>query len=414
LTLVALFGLVLLLIGFGLGWRLARPKSDRDDPAESRYRNLVEQLPLAVYVDEPGPSNDAFWPAVYASPQIESLLGITPDEFTSTPFADHVHPEDAARVVASSTLAYENLSSLDEEYRMVRRDGSIVWVREGMTFVRDDSGGVSFAQGYLLDISDRKAGEEKLDRLLARERGQNEQLRQLDRLKDEFVALVSHELRTPLTSIRGYLDLVLDGGPGDLNDEQRRFLGVVERNSERLQRLVGDLLFIAQVDAGRLALELDRVDVAAVGAEAIEAARPAADEKGLELRLAGDSRAALVGDRARLAQLVDNLVSNAVKFTPAGGHVEVGVHARPEEITIVVSDSGIGISVEEQSRLFERFFRTAAATSQEIPGTGLGLVISKAIVDAHEGTIELESVEGHGTTFRVTIPAHLDQLEQAA
>jgi signal transduction histidine kinase len=228
------------------------------------------------------------------------------------------------------------------------------------------------------------------------------------------VALVSHELRTPLTSMRGYLDLVLDGAPGDLTDEQRQFLGVVERNSDRLQRLVGDLLFVAQVDAGRLALELDRLDALEVGAEAVEAARPAADQKGLELRLVGDQRAELVGDRARLAQLVDNLVSNAIKFTPAGGSVEVGVRTVGGNVTIEVSDSGMGISVVEQERLFQRFFRTAAATSQAIPGTGLGLAISKAIVDAHEGTIELESAEGRGTTFRITIPAHVDQLEQAA
>jgi signal transduction histidine kinase len=265
-----------------------------------------------------------------------------------------------------------------------------------------------------MDISGRKANEEKLDRLLARERGQNEELRELDRLKDEFVALVSHELRTPLTSIRGYLELVLDGASGELSEQQRQFLGVVERNSDRLQRLVGDLLFVAQVDAGSLALERDRLDATEVGAEAVEAARPAADEKGLELRLSGDPRAELVGDRARLAQLVDNLVSNAIKFTPSGGHVEVAVHRGDGNVTIEISDSGMGISAEEQDRLYQRFFRTAAATSQAIPGTGLGLAISKAIVDAHEGTIELESAEGRGTTFRITIPAHVNEMEEAA
>jgi PAS domain S-box-containing protein len=153
---LAILALALVLVGFGVARRWVRLSNDLDDRADARYRTLVQQLPLAIYIDEPGPSNDAFWPAVYASPQIESLLGITPDEFTSTPFADHVHPDDAERVVASSTRAYENLSSLDDEYRMVRRDGSTVWVREGMTFVHDDSGDVSFAQGYLLDISDRR------------------------------------------------------------------------------------------------------------------------------------------------------------------------------------------------------------------------------------------------------------------
>jgi PAS domain S-box-containing protein len=411
---LAILALGLVLIGFGVARRWIRLSSDLDNRADARYRTLAEQLPLAVYVDEPDHRDGDFWQTAYTSPQIEGLLGLTPEEFKASSFIDLIHPDDAEQVTALHERAYETLTGLDNEYRLVRRDGSTVWVRDVMSFVHDASGDVAFAQGYLLDVSDRKTNEEKLDRLLARERGQNEELRELDRLKDEFVALVSHELRTPLTSIRGYLELVLDGEPENLSDEQRQFLGVVERNSERLQRLVGDLLFVAQVDAGRLALELGHLDAAEVGAEAVEAAKPAADQKGLELRLAGDPKAELIGDRARLSQLVDNLVSNAIKFTPNGGRVEVSVRSDGTNVSIEISDSGMGISVEEQDRLFQRFFRTAAATTQAIPGTGLGLAISKAIVDAHEGTIEVESVEGRGTTFRVTIPAHVNLLEQAA
>jgi PAS domain S-box-containing protein len=382
--------------------------------AHERYQTLVEQLPLAVYVDEPNEHNSARWDTVYASPQIEGLLGLTPDEFKSISYVDLVHPDDAERVVAVHEAAYQSRTRLDDEYRLVRRDGSTVWVRDAMSFIGDETGGVAYSQGYLLDVSDKKANEEKVNRLLTREREQNEELRKLDRLKDEFVALVSHELRTPLTSIRGYLELVLDDASGHLTDEQRQFLSVVERNSDRLQRLVGDLLFVAQVDAGRLELELDHLDAAEVGAEAVEAAKPAADHKGLELRLVGDSHAELVGDRARLAQLVDNLISNAIKFTPTGGHVEVAVRNGDEVVTIEISDSGMGISIDEQQQLFQRFYRTASATSQAIPGTGLGLAISKAIVDAHEGTIELESGKGNGTTFRITIPTHINQMEEAA
>ena len=391
-----------------------RASNEFDSRADSRYRTLAEQLPLAVYVDAPDERDGAFWQTVYTSPQIEGLLGLTPDEFRACSFIDVVHPDDAAHVVALHERAYETYSDTDEEYRLLHRDGSTVWVRDVMSFLRDASGRVNYAQGYLLDVSDRKVNEEKLDRLLARERGQNERLRELDRLKDEFVALVSHELRTPLTSICGYLELVLDGETENLTDEQRQFLGVVERNSDRLQRVVGDLLFVAQVDAGRLALELDRLDAAEVGAEAVEAAQPAALQKGIEVRVAGDPYAQLIGDRARLSQLVDNLVSNAIKFTPAGGHVEVSVRSDAVNITIEVADSGMGISAEEQKRIFQRFYRTAAATEQAIIGSGLGLAISKAIVDAHGGTIEVESAEGLGTTFRVTIPAHVAQLERAA
>jgi signal transduction histidine kinase len=233
---------------------------------------------------------------------------------------------------------------------------------------------------------------------------QNRRLMELDRLKDEFLSLVSHELRTPLTSIRGYLDLVLDEEAGELNPEQRRFLKAVERNSGRLLRLVGDLLFVAQADAGRLTLERAKVDVAALAADCVEAARPVADQRTIDLQLAAVPVPALVGDRGRLAQVLDNLVSNALKFTPEGGRVEVRTSTTDDYVYFEVEDSGVGIPAAEQPRLFERFFRTASATEQAIPGTGLGLAIVKAIVEAHAGRIEVVSAPGKGTTFRVELP----------
>jgi signal transduction histidine kinase len=247
---------------------------------------------------------------------------------------------------------------------------------------------------------------------------QNRRLVELDRLKDEFLSLVSHELRTPLTSIRGYLDLVLDEEAGELNPEQRRFLKAVERNSGRLLRLVGDLLFVAQADAGRLTLERAKVDVAALAADCVEAARPVADQRTIDLQLATVPVPALVGDRGRLAQVLDNLVSNALKFTPEGGRVEVRTSTTDDCVYLEVEDSGIGIPAAEQPRLFERFFRAASATEQAIPGTGLGLAIVKAIVEAHAGRIEVVSAPGKGTTFRVELPLRevrsADPVEVAA
>src|SRR4051812_25107070 len=233
---------------------------------------------------------------------------------------------------------------------------------------------------------------------------QNKRLRELDRLKDEFLSLVSHELRTPLTSIRGYLDLVLDGEAGKINPEQRRFLQAVERNSGRLLRLVGDLLFVAQADAGRLSLERGRVDLSELAAHCVEEAAPAATEKSVSLVLLAQPVPSLVGDRGRLAQVLDNLVSNALKFTPEGGTVQVRTQAYGAHVVLEVADTGIGIPVEDQSRLFERFFRSAVAEDQAIPGTGLGLAIVKAIVEAHSGEISISSREGVGTTFRVELP----------
>jgi signal transduction histidine kinase len=243
---------------------------------------------------------------------------------------------------------------------------------------------------------------------------QNERLRQLDRLKDDFVASVSHELRTPLTSIRGYIELVLDGEAGEVTDDQRRFLAVVDRNSERLLHLVGDLLFVAQADRDELVLELDEVDLPMLATQSAEALRPRADQLELDLRLDVDPIPAVRGDSARLSQLIDNLVSNALKFTPAGGRVDLRVGQQNGRAVLEVADTGIGISDQDQARLFERFFRTSAAQERAIQGTGLGLAITRAIVVAHGGEIAVESAEGEGTTFRVELPLPHVLVEEGA
>lgn len=242
-------------------------------------------------------------------------------------------------------------------------------------------------------------------RLLRRLARQNAELQQLDQLKDSFLASVSHELRTPLTSIRGYLELVLDREAGELNDEQEQFLRVVERNSERLLGLVGDLLFVAQIDAGRLELIVENCDLADMLASAVEGIRPLADSKEIDLAVECDSPVPVSGDPGRLGQLADNLLSNAVKFTPQGGRVRAKVGTDGAAGCFEIADSGIGIPEAEQARLFERFFRASSATERSIQGTGLGLSIAKAIVEAHGGDISLTSIPGKGTTFRVELPS---------
>ncbi|MCW3011584.1 MAG: hypothetical protein JWO90_1988 [Solirubrobacterales bacterium] len=228
--------------------------------------------------------------------------------------------------------------------------------------------------------------------------------REGEQLKDEFFALVSHELRTPLTSIIGYLELVRDDAE-DLTPDAQRFLGVVDRNAKRLLRLVGDMLFVAQVDAGRLALERAPIDLGQVVADSVEAARPAAERGGVRLRMEVEPVGAISGDRDRIGQLVDNLVSNALKFTAAMG--EVVVTLRPDgegAAEVAVRDDGMGIPDAEQQHLFERFFRSSAAATRAVPGAGLGLTIVKTIVEAHDGGIALESAEGVGTIVRVRLP----------
>jgi signal transduction histidine kinase len=225
-----------------------------------------------------------------------------------------------------------------------------------------------------------------------------------ERLKDEFFALVSHELRTPLTSIIGYLELLLEGEAGEISVDQRRFLGVIVRNARRLLRLVGDLLFAAQVESGTLSLAQEAVDLEAVVCEAVQAGRPRAEQAQVELTADTEPIGELQGDPERLGQVLDNLISNALKFTPAGGSVTVGLHRRNGNAVVEVTDTGIGIPAAEQVRLFERFYRTSSATERSIPGIGLGLSISRAIALGHGGAISVQSEEGRGTTFTVELP----------
>jgi PAS domain S-box-containing protein len=225
-----------------------------------------------------------------------------------------------------------------------------------------------------------------------------------ERLKEEFFALVSHELRTPLTSIVGYLDIVRGGEAGELSEQQARFLDVIDRNAQRLVRLVGDLLFVAQVEAGTLSLERGEVDLAAVAGESVEAARPRAMARGVSLALEAEPVELHGADADRLGQLIDNLISNAVKFTPSEGRVEVRVGQRDSTALVEVADTGVGIPVAEQERLFERFYRSPQASAEAVPGIGLGLSICEAIVDGHGGTISIDSEVGTGTTFKVALP----------
>jgi PAS domain S-box-containing protein len=379
--------------------------------AEARYRTLVEQLPLITYIDSPYSADEA---AAYVSPQIEDILGYGLEEWHANPsfFIEHLHPEDRDRVRESQRKARRHAEPLELEYRFIAADGHVVWLKDSYTVVRDETGNPVYTQGFAVDVTAQKQAERDREALLTQTQEQNERLRKLDRMKDEFIALVSHELRTPLTSICGYLELLLqDDVMAELPEAQLNWLDVIDRNAERLLRLVEDLLLTAQASAGNLALEKAELDVAAVVAQAVQAGTPVAAARGISLTCSTEPLPLTNGDRLRIGQVVDNLVSNALKFTPAGGNVEVRAYPHRSAVRIEVTDTGMGISDDEQSQLFERFFRTARAQEEAIPGVGLGLSISKAIVEAHDGRIAVRSKEGVGTTFFVDLPVTAQRLQ---
>jgi PAS domain S-box-containing protein len=230
--------------------------------------------------------------------------------------------------------------------------------------------------------------------------------REAERQQEEFIGLVSHELRTPLVSVLGYLELLESEG---LTGEQVEYLGVIERNAQRLLRLVNDLLLAVRLSAGTFTLSLEEVDVSASVSASAFAILPAALAAEVELIVEAQTDLKIRADGQRLSQAVENLLTNAVKFTPKGGTVTVTV--RDGEIgdneraaLVAVTDTGIGIAPEELGRLTERFYRVGTPRNQRIGGIGLGLPIVKAIADAHNGTLRVESVLGEGSTFTLTLP----------
>ncbi len=234
---------------------------------------------------------------------------------------------------------------------------------------------------------------------------------EVDRLKSEFVATVSHELRTPMTSIRGYVDILLMGAAGALNENQAHFLEIVKNNTERLNVLVNDLLDVSRIEAGRVSLSIQPVDLVEVTREIITRfiKRSQDEHKVLDISInVEESVPRALADTERIRQVIDNLVDNAYNYTPADGKIEVSLKKTDGMVQVDVKDNGIGIPIEQQERVFDRFFRGEDPLVLATPGTGLGLSIVKQLVEMHHGKIWMFStgVPGQGSTFSITIPAY--------
>lgn len=324
------------------------------------------------------------------------LLGLSEDEaleqvhvdrfFTreaiSSAIADEVAP--GATGVDALFARVDSGTEVDVNVDALPATGSAFPARLTATPRRDGSGA---RIGYLLVVSDETRTAE------------------IARMKDEFVGMISHELRTPLSSIVGFLDLLQSDTEHPLTEEQLSFVEVIDRNARRLLQLVGDLLFTAKVESGHFSVERSEMDLASVVRCSATSARLQAEQQQIDLRVEAPATPVIyVGDAGRLGQAVDNLLSNALKFTPQGGSVTLGVERSSEGVVLRVSDTGMGIPDDEQEQLFTRFFRASTATQNAVPGVGLGLNITRAIVRAHGGEMSVTSKVGVGTEFRVLLP----------
>ena len=232
---------------------------------------------------------------------------------------------------------------------------------------------------------------------------QNERLQRIDEARNQFLAIVSHELRTPLTSIVSFIELIR-GEAGGLTPEGLSFLDIIERNADRLHRLIGDLLMLDRLEAGALPLDVATVSVADLVTEAVRTATPSAAKQGVTLEVSAFPGPPVAGDSRRLTQVLDNLIANAVKFSHRNGLVRVTAAWRDGTWRVDVADSGIGIPPEEANQLFSRFVRASNARTAGLPGSGLGLSIVKVLTEMHGGHVEVRSALGHGSTFSVFLP----------
>jgi len=232
-----------------------------------------------------------------------------------------------------------------------------------------------------------------------------ERTKELDRLKSEFVAVVSHEVRTPLTSIKGSLELLGDDRFHKLPPPQRELLGICQANTERLITLINDILDFSKLESSKLSLNIERVEIGHVLTEVTENIRSLAASKGIEIEVKVDpSSGSVEADPMRIGQVATNLIGNAIKFSPEKGRIEVFASGDEAQVTLSVKDYGRGISARDLNRLFQRFAQLDSSTTRKAGGTGLGLVISKGIVEQHGGKIWVESAEGQGSTFSVSLP----------
>ena len=377
--------------------------------AESRYQLLVEHLPIIVYVNPV----DRIRGTTYVSPQITSILGYQREEWLADPefWQKTVHPHDYSSVMDS--LAHTQLTEepFEMEYRMLARDGHVVWFHDHMVLIRDQRGQPLYWQGLKMDVTKRKEAEEEILQLNAElEYRVAERTRELERAlraKDEFLASMSHELRTPLNSILGLSESLAENVAGPLNEKQERYVSTIIESGHHLLSLINDILDLAKIEAGQIVLNIEEVNVERVCQASLRMISEMAHKKHQEVSLQIDADMDVVwGDERRLKQILVNLLSNAVKFTPENGKLGIQVRADREEKRVIftVWDNGIGIHERDLQRLFRPFVQLDSILARGGTGTGLGLALVTQMVRLHGGSISVDSEPGEGSRFNIVLP----------
>jgi PAS domain S-box-containing protein len=384
-----------------------REAERKERETASILRALVAHAPAAISVK----SVDGSY--LLANRQFEVLHGVEPGSLIGRIDAE-IFPVRQARAMTALDARCLRDSTVMEEEELADPSGerNLLCVRYP---VIDELGEVFGIGSIYLDNTRQKRIEAQLRLTRAEVLSRAEmlgagvtQLRELDRLKTEFVDAVSHGLRTPVSSVRGYLELLRDDDLDLAGGLARRCLEVIDRNSEHLMGLVDDLLILSRMDSGTYSAPDQRVSVPAAVSSAVSILRPSLRQAGLSVSVRLEEEVPAVnGDRDQLERVVLNLLSNAIKFSEVDidGGIEISVSSQGDEVSLVVRDHGIGIEESEQDQLFRRFFRTSAARQRAIPGTGLGLAVVKGIVDGHGGRVRVMSTPGQGTTMIVQLPA---------
>ena len=334
------------------------------------------------------------------------LFGFEPSEMIGRPIADRL-PEGsrgAAREWIKRIAEGDGNIEFNGEWLDQRKDGSPVWIEAVTRRVSDGSGQPFGIMGVSRDISERKRAEQERQALLSAEQRAREDAERASRMKDEFLATLSHELRTPLNAILGWSQILADG-PKDAEDLSEG-LRTIERNARAQTQIIEDLLDMSRIISGRVRLDVQRIDLASVVRSAIETTKPAADAKGIRLQAVLDPSAGPVsGDPNRLQQVMWNLLTNAIKFTPKGGRVQVVLERVNSHLEVSVTDTGEGIGLEFLPHVFDRFRQADASTTRRHGGLGLGLAIVKQLVELHGGSVCAKSLgAGQGSTFSVALP----------